>query len=99
MSRTRWAVDDPDGTIEIDGRKFGHNDEGAPMLCNLVCKSIGRHVHIDYCRANEPTQCRGPELLHISARMTPNPQREKDWISHSLYWKRTGEHAPGVVVI
>jgi hypothetical protein len=33
MSRTRWAVDGPDGTtVELDGRKFGASDEGAPML-------------------------------------------------------------------
>ena len=32
MSRTKWAVDGPDGTIEVNGRKFGSSDDGAPML-------------------------------------------------------------------
>jgi hypothetical protein len=33
MSRTRWAVDGPEGTaVEVDGRKFGASDEGAPLL-------------------------------------------------------------------
>jgi hypothetical protein len=33
MSKTRWAIDGPDGTaIELEGRKFAANDEGAPML-------------------------------------------------------------------
>ena len=33
MSKTQWTVDGPDGTVvELDGRKFGSNDSGAPML-------------------------------------------------------------------
>jgi hypothetical protein len=33
MSKTRWAVDGPDGeVIELNGRKFGTSDDGAPML-------------------------------------------------------------------
>jgi hypothetical protein len=41
MSRTRWAVDGPDGTaVELDGRKFGASDEGAPMLVSLITDII-----------------------------------------------------------
>ena len=33
MSKTQWAIDGPDGTVlEVDGRKFASNDDGAPML-------------------------------------------------------------------
>ncbi|KAJ7931787.1 hypothetical protein B0H13DRAFT_2227876 [Mycena leptocephala] len=95
MSKTRWAVDGPDGTVlELNGRKFGSDDDGAPMMCNLVCQEMGRHAHLDYCRADNALSCSGPEIQHIGTRITPNPARPKDWISHSLFWKRTDtEHA------
>ncbi|KAH9047481.1 hypothetical protein EDB83DRAFT_2317547 [Lactarius deliciosus] len=89
MTQTRWAIDGPDETgLELGGRKFSSNDEGAPMMCNLVCSSMGRHVHIDYCRAGENAPCDGAEVQHINARMVPNPDKPKDAITHSLYWRR-----------
>ncbi|KAI0723140.1 hypothetical protein C8Q76DRAFT_671490 [Earliella scabrosa] len=95
MSKTKWAVDGPDGTVlEVNGRKFGANDDGAPMLCSMYCRSMGRHAHIDWCRSDDPATCGGPEHEHISTPMQPHPGRAKDWISHSLYWKRTGFKDP-----
>ena len=89
MSRTRWAIDGPDGTsLELEGRRFSSNDDGAPMLCNLVCTSMGRHVHIDYCRGDP---CDNPETQHINERMVPSPDQPKDWITHGLHWRRMGE--------
>ncbi|KAH9056526.1 hypothetical protein EDB87DRAFT_1636600 [Lactarius vividus] len=95
MTQTRWAVDGPDGTsLELGGRKYSSNDEGAPMMCNLVCSSLGRHVHVDYCRAAEDGTCDGAEVQHIGARIFPNPDKPKDWITHGLSWRRTGpEHS------
>ena len=91
MSKTRWAVDGPDDTVvELAGRKFGVGDDGAPMICSLFCSAMGRHVHIDYCRS-ESLPCQGSELQHIQTPLRPNPDRPKDWISHSLYWKRIGK--------
>ncbi|KAJ7180916.1 hypothetical protein C8R46DRAFT_595271 [Mycena filopes] len=95
MSKTRWAVDGPDGTIlELNGRKFGKDDDGAPMLCSLVCQELGRHAHLDYCRADDAAACDGAEVQHVKTRLTPNPDRAKDWISHSLFWRRTGFKDP-----
>ncbi|KAH8986573.1 hypothetical protein EDB86DRAFT_2954862 [Lactarius hatsudake] len=89
MAQTRWAVDGPDGvTLELGGRKFSSDDEGAPMMCNLVCSSMGRHVHIDYCCAGANGFCDGAEVQHINGMMVPNPERRKDAITHSLYWRR-----------
>ncbi|KAH8114638.1 hypothetical protein DFH11DRAFT_1508680 [Phellopilus nigrolimitatus] len=91
MSRTRWAVDGPNGTVvELDGHKFGSSDDGAPMLCNLMCSNMGRHAHIDYCRESDPTACNAPDLEHIKGRIEPNPDKPKDWITHELYWRRLG---------
>ncbi|KAG6369029.1 hypothetical protein JVT61DRAFT_1964, partial [Boletus reticuloceps] len=93
MSRTRWTVDGPDDVpLEIEGRKFSTNDEGAPMMCNLVCSAMGRHVHIDYCRADYEAECTSNgELQHLTRRIQPDPDRPKDLLTHSLFWKRSGE--------
>lgn len=89
MSQTRWVVDGAEQNhIELDGLEFSSNDLGVPILCNLVCTSMGRHVHMDYCRG-EPHD--NPEILHINEKMLPNPDKEKDWITHDLYWRRMGE--------
>ncbi|KAF9218569.1 hypothetical protein BS17DRAFT_720337 [Gyrodon lividus] len=96
MSRTRWTVDGPDDVaLEIEGRKFSTNDEGAPMMCNLVCQSMGRHVHIDYCRADDEAGCTGnEEIQHLTKRLQPNPDRQKDALTHNLFWKRSGFKDP-----
>ena len=93
MSRTRWTVDGPDDVpLEIEGHRFSTNDEGVPMMCNLVCSAMGRHVHIDYCRATNEAECTGnEELQHLSKRLQPDPDRPKDILTHSLFWKRSGE--------
>jgi hypothetical protein len=91
MTQTRWAIDGPDDVgLELEGRRFSSNDEGAPMMCNLVCSSMGRHVHIDYCRAEKNAPCDGAEVQHINVRLVPNPDRCKDAITHSMYWRRLG---------
>ena len=95
MSRTQWAVVGPEGScIELCGRKFLSNDDGAPMLCNTVCTSMGRHVHIDDCRGDP----HDPEAFHIKERIVPNPEQEKDWITHSLHWRRMGEFVTGTLL-
>lgn len=95
MTHTRWAVHGPDGvSLELGGRKFSSNDEGAPMMCNLVCTSMGRHVHIDYCRAEANGPCEGDEVQHIKDKMVPDPDRPKDAVTHSLYWRRMGFKDP-----
>ncbi|KAI1789535.1 hypothetical protein LXA43DRAFT_892776, partial [Ganoderma leucocontextum] len=94
MSKTKWAVDGGEGTIlEVGGRKFGMNDDGAPMLCSMYCRSMGRHAHIDWCRTDAPGRCGGPEHEHIAAPMQPQPRKAKDWITHGLYWRRTDPYS------
>lgn len=91
MSRVKWSIEGPEDTaFEVNGHKFATNDDGAPMMCNLYCADLGRHVHVDYCRSQNPASCSEAEIRHISARVQPNPERAKDWITHSLHWKRMG---------
>ena len=95
MSRTRWTVDGPDDTavLEVEGRRFSTNDEGAPMMCNLLCQALGRHAHIDYCRSDDEAACAGnDEIQHIHKRLLPEPDRPKDYVTHSLFWKRSGKY-------
>ena len=90
MSRVKWSVEGSDDTVQVKGHKFATNDDGAPMMCNLYCADLGRHVHIDYCRSDGTAPCSGTEIQHISTRVQPNPERAKDWITHSIHWKRMG---------
>ncbi|KAG8792429.1 hypothetical protein FRC12_006144 [Ceratobasidium sp. 428] len=94
MTATKWVVQGSDAKpmYELEGRKFGSGDKGAPMLCSLMCKAQGRHAHIDYCR--DPDDCDEPECEHINERMHPEPDRPKDWTSHGLSWARTGFKDP-----
>lgn len=95
MSRSRWMIEGPDdATLEIEGRRFSTNDEGAPMMCNLVCVSLGRHVHVEDCRAEKPASCSGnDEIQHINIRSLPAASCAKDFVTHHLFWKRSGEDA------
>ena len=94
MTQTRWAVVRPDGTsLELRGRKLSSTDEGGPMMCNFVCSSMGRHVHIAYCRAADGDPCDGADIEHINETISPNPDKPKDAITHELYWRRMGVSA------
>ncbi|KAG8952848.1 hypothetical protein FRC03_012004, partial [Tulasnella sp. 419] len=94
MQNTSWAIEgDASAVIEIQGRKYAARDAGTPHICSSVCSQIGRHAHIDYCRSPDGS-CQGNESLHIKERMLPNSHRPKDWISHKLFWERTGFKDP-----
>ncbi|KAH9029436.1 hypothetical protein EDB85DRAFT_2251894, partial [Lactarius pseudohatsudake] len=89
MSQTRWVVDGRDDTsVELDGRTFASNDDGGPMLCNMVCVSMGRHVHVASCRGSAS---HNSETQHIEKRISPDPNQPKDWITHALHWRRMGK--------
>lgn len=80
--------------VEVNGRKFASNDAGAPMLCNSVCEALGRHAHIDYCRTKPGNECVGADIEHLAVKISPNPDRAKDSVSHAVFWKRTGFKDP-----
>lgn len=50
MTAARWLVDSPDNVVELDGHRFGSGDNGAPMLCNLVCRYL---IHFRVSRSTE----------------------------------------------
>ena len=94
MLRTRCAVDGlVRSSIELGGPKIILNDGGVAMLCDSVCTSMGRHVHIDDCRGDP----HDPEALHIDERNYTNPDQAKDWITHGLHWRRMGKFITGAL--
>ncbi|KAI0035522.1 hypothetical protein K488DRAFT_76563 [Vararia minispora EC-137] len=95
MSGSTWSVQGPESTsVEVNGRKFSAGDDGAPMMCNMICLSMGRHVHHDYCRATDGKNCENADIRHLTIRMHPNPDQPKDAITHSLHWRRKGGSIP-----
>ena len=61
-------------------------------MCNLVCAAMGRHVHIEDCHVENVTTCSGnDEFQHINPRLLPAASRHKDFVTHHLFSKRSGE--------
>jgi hypothetical protein len=91
MTGIRWDFDSQDcASLELGGHNISSNGKEAPMMCNFVCSSIGRHVHIDYCRTDGNGPCDTAEAQHINDRIGPDPDEPKDAVTHSLYWRRMG---------
>ncbi|KAI0089043.1 hypothetical protein BDY19DRAFT_993275 [Irpex rosettiformis] len=87
MSRTRWAVED-NSSVEVNGRRFGTNDDGAPMMVNKLGSASHSMLLKRYAVFD------GADLQHISSPMAPEPNRAKDFVSHSLHWARLGFKDP-----
>ncbi|CAB4410521.1 unnamed protein product [Rhizophagus irregularis] len=66
--------------------------EYAGYKLRVVCKDLGRHRHIDYCKnvKNCEDGNQGQDIQHINEKVLPNPDKPKDFISHKLFWERTG---------
>ncbi|RIA99609.1 hypothetical protein C1645_746686 [Glomus cerebriforme] len=71
-------------------------DQGISVLCNLRCKDLGRHRHVDYCQNEENCKLRNQshDIQHIDEQVQPHPDKPKDFISHKLFWERTGFKDP-----
>ncbi|GBC07437.1 hypothetical protein RclHR1_07470002 [Rhizophagus clarus] len=82
--------------FEYAGHKLRVGDQGVFVLCNLHCKDLGRHRHIDYCQSAENCKLgnQGQDIQHINEKVHPNPDKSKDFISHKLFWERTGFKDP-----
>ncbi|KAK4689286.1 hypothetical protein P7C73_g826, partial [Tremellales sp. Uapishka_1] len=85
MTKSQWTMSDS-MAVNIGGHKFGSGDDGAPMLCNIVCSARHpRHTHVAFCQTPDSEQkCTGDELEHIAETMTPDPDRAKEWGSRQV---------------
>jgi hypothetical protein len=84
MAQTEWIVGgNKNAALELDGRKYG---SGAPMLCSLLCKTMGRHVHVADCRAKNPGECKEDGVEHV---WRGGAKKDEDWITHRLFWARS----------
>lgn len=94
MQKAIWSIEGSEGsTIEMEGHRFGAQESGAPQLCFMVCKHLGRHAHVDLCR-NSPAYCQEADSEHALERILPEPDVPKDWVSHRLHWARMGFKDP-----
>ncbi|CAB5351424.1 unnamed protein product [Rhizophagus irregularis] len=96
MTQTEFTGEDSE--FEYAGHKLRVGDQGTFVLCNLHCKDLGRHRHIDYCKNEENcksgNQGQGQDIQHINEKVQPNPEKPKDFISHKLFWEQTGFKDP-----
>jgi hypothetical protein len=56
-------------------------------MCNILCQTMGHHGHVDDRRV---VYSASSQIQHIQGQIAPNSERAKDWISHNLYWRRSG---------
>ncbi|CAG8578692.1 7364_t:CDS:10, partial [Dentiscutata heterogama] len=91
MIQTEFTAEETDFKYGDYNLKTG--DQGTFVLCNLCCKEYGRHRHIDYCK-DESSCTPNAHKQHIVGVVHPNPEKKKDFISHSLYWQYTGFKDP-----
>ncbi|ORX89069.1 hypothetical protein K493DRAFT_306093 [Basidiobolus meristosporus CBS 931.73] len=94
MVNTRFsAVDDE---FELRSHTFNVGDSGSCFLCNMYCQEFGPHAHIEYCEigATHAVKSIDKERKHILGQLKPHPERPKDFITHKLFWDRTGFKDP-----
>jgi len=88
MAQAEWVVDgDDDAALNLDGRRYATGDSGGPMLCSLLCKTMGRHVHIAPCKTEPGEECKEDDTQHIQR---SDARGMQDWITHRLFWARSG---------
>ncbi|THH07999.1 hypothetical protein EW146_g9130 [Bondarzewia mesenterica] len=88
MSAARRLVDSPDDTVELDRHKFGSENDGARGCISRASRTRR------FLPCTRPTMPRRRGQHITKARMRPFPDREKDWVSHRLYWARLGFKDP-----
>ncbi|PKY13750.1 hypothetical protein RhiirB3_425628 [Rhizophagus irregularis] len=91
MTQIKFSEDNASEYTSVDS-------QGTFTLCNMHCKNLGRHRHVGYCQNEEICKLRNDndrhDLKHINEQIQPNPDRPKDFISHKIFWKRTGFKDP-----
>ncbi|KDN34398.1 hypothetical protein RSAG8_12515, partial [Rhizoctonia solani AG-8 WAC10335] len=93
MVGTQWVIEsEANEAYKLEEHRYASGDSGDSMFCSMLCVKQGRHAHIDFCR--DPSNHTQPLCEHISSRVEPEPNRDKDWISHTTYWERTGFEDP-----
>ncbi|CAJ0860021.1 15726_t:CDS:10, partial [Entrophospora sp. SA101] len=94
MTLTEFTAENDE--FEYKGHKLQIGDQGSFVLCNFYCKELGRHRHIDYCQNVEACKNgqQGHEVIHLDVPLEPNPDNKKDYVTHKLFWERTGFKDP-----
>ncbi|KAF8317563.1 hypothetical protein DL93DRAFT_2095570 [Clavulina sp. PMI_390] len=92
-AQTHWSFAG-DATIGANQRRIRTDTFNSPYLCSTICKELGHHAHISYCRASDSHRCVDEGMEHINSNVNPEPHRAKDWITHKTFWSRSGFKDP-----
>ncbi|KAK9764513.1 hypothetical protein K7432_007905 [Basidiobolus ranarum] len=94
MINTRFSA--VDNEFELQSHTFNVGDSGSCFLCNMYCQELGPHTHIEYCEIgpSHSTIAVDKERQHVQGQLKPFPDRPKDFITHKLFWERTGFKDP-----
>ncbi|RIB20390.1 hypothetical protein C2G38_2035275 [Gigaspora rosea] len=87
MHLTIFTCEDDD--FEWEGHRLTVGDKGDFVLCHKICENAGRHRHIDYCKTPETCESGGAKT-----QINPNLSTKKDYVSHRIFWERTGFEDP-----
>jgi hypothetical protein len=88
MEKSAWAIErDDNTTLDLQGGEYASGDGEAPFLCSMVCKVMGGHVHVSRCLAESALECQEEGIEHIQRK---EAKVEQDWVSHRLFWARSG---------
>eukprot|EP01083_Nonionella_stella_P281121 956526_1 len=71
------------------GRIYKVGDKGVAEHCDIFCQRMGRgHTHLEYCKGqkNHDMQLQNPQIRHQTQSYQPDPEKEKDEITHKKYW-------------
>ncbi|KIM26074.1 hypothetical protein M408DRAFT_199760 [Serendipita vermifera MAFF 305830] len=89
MKNTKWLMEGDHAVIS--GRRYATGDNGVTMLCSVVCSELGRHSHRAPCKALMGHCSSSGDVEHIlNEPPTGRATSGFDWISHKLFWERSG---------
>ncbi|KAJ3120912.1 hypothetical protein HK098_004124 [Nowakowskiella sp. JEL0407] len=77
----------------LDNFIYSAGNDARVFLCSTFCNNLGRHKHITFCEENRCTKVESRNAYkHIDTKdkIYPEPDRQKDYISHVEFWRRSG---------
>jgi hypothetical protein len=88
MKNTKWKMEG--NQTVVNGRRYANEDPGVAMLCSISCSELGRHAHLAPCRVSGAQCLGGEDSEHIIKEISDKSDVGFDWISHRLFWERSG---------
>jgi hypothetical protein len=74
----------------VNGRRYANEDPGVSMYCSISCSELGRHAHLAECNVSGTRCSGGDDSEHIPQGISDGDNGNFDWVSHRLFWERSG---------